>query len=46
MKRPAWICADGAAVSLSAMSEYHIVNAWTYLRTGTGPHGDMLRTWC
>lgn len=46
MVTPAWICADGRAVFLSAMSNSHIHNARTYLLTGDGPHGPMLRPGC
>lgn len=46
MQTPAWICADGRAVVISAMSNLHIQNARTYLLTGNGPHGQMLRRGC
>jgi len=46
MLTPDWECADGTAVSLSRMSSSHIHNARTYLLSGTGPHGPMLRTGC
>jgi hypothetical protein len=46
MQTPAWICADGEAICLSAMSRAHILNARAYLLTGNGPHGPMLRQGC
>ncbi len=46
MKTPNWICNDGTAICLSAMSTSHIQDAWAYLRTGTGPYGPMLRWEC
>jgi hypothetical protein len=46
VKTPYWICDDGTAVVVSAMSSAHVFNALTYLRTGTGPHGPMLRWGC
>lgn len=46
MRTPDWICHDSTAVCLSVMSTPHIFNVLTYLRTGTGPHGPMLRGEC
>lgn len=46
MLTPDWICADGAAIRLGYMSIPHMLNARTYLLTGTGPHGPMLRAEC
>jgi hypothetical protein len=46
VKTPDWICNDGTAVCLSSMSNSHVLGAWTYLRSGTGPYGPMLRDGC
>ena len=46
MKTPEWICNDGSAICLSAMSTSHIQAAWAYLRTGPGPYGPMLSWEC
>ncbi len=46
MQTPAWICADGRAVPISAMSNLHIQSARTYLLTGDGAQGPMLRPGC
>ena len=46
MQTPDWICNDGTAICLSSMSNSHVLSAWTYLRSGTGPHGPMLREGC
>lgn len=46
MLTPEWVCADGSAVRLGAMSTSHILNARDYLLTGAGPYGPMLRAGC
>lgn len=46
MLTPLRECADGTFVRLGAMSTPHILNARTYLITGTGPFGPMLRPGC
>ena len=46
MRVPNWICDDGTAIALVQMSTAHILSARTYLLSGTGPYGPMLRTEC
>lgn len=46
MMTPQWECADGTTVCLAQMSTSHILNARSYLLTGTGPYGPMLRSGC
>lgn len=46
MLTPVWVCANGTSVRLVSMSTAHILNARTYLISGDGPYGPMLRAGC